>query len=80
MTSEIIVAAIAFCGTLCGTFGGIITANRLTNFRIEQLEKRVEQHNSVVERTYILEEKMKATNRRLENLEAFEHEVMEETR
>ncbi len=80
MTSEIIVAAIAFCGTLCGTFGGIITANRLTNFRIEQLEKRVEQHNSVVERTYILEEKMKAANRRLENLEAFEHEVMEETR
>lgn len=80
MTSEIIVAAIAFCGTLCGTFGGIVTANRLTNFRIEQLEKRVEQHNSVVERTYILEEKMKAANRRLENLEAFEHEVMEEAR
>ncbi len=80
MTSEIVVAAIAFCGTLCGTFGGIITANRLTNFRIEQLEKRVEQHNSVVERTYILEEKMKAANRRLENLEAFEHEVMEEAR
>ena len=78
--SEIIVAAIAFCGTLCGTFGGIITANRLTNFRIEQLEKRVEQHNSVVERTYILEEKMKAVNRRLENLEAFEHEVMEDAR
>lgn len=80
MTSEIIVAAIAFCGTLCGTFGGIVTANRLTNFRIEQLEKRVEQHNSVVERTYILEEKIKAANRRLENLEAFEHEVMEEAR
>lgn len=80
MTSEIIVAAIAFCGTLCGTFGGIVTANRLTNFRIEQLERRVEQHNSVVERTYILEEKMKAANRRLENLEAFEHEVMEEAR
>ncbi|HIU10173.1 MAG TPA: hypothetical protein IAB00_02860 [Candidatus Avidehalobacter gallistercoris] len=80
MMSEIIVAAIAFCGTLCGTFGGIITANRLTNFRIEQLEKRVEQHNSVVERTYILEEKMKAVNRRLENLEAFEHEVMEDAR
>lgn len=80
MMSEIIVAAIAFCGTLCGTFGGIITANRLTNFRIEQLEKRVEQHNSVVERTYILEEKMKAVNRRLENLEAFEHEIMEDAR
>lgn len=75
MTSEIIVAAIAFCGTLCGTFGGIITANKLTNYRIEQLEKKVERHNNVVERTGILEEKMKVANKRIDDLEAFEHEV-----
>ena len=35
--------------------GGILAANRLTNYRIAQLEKKVEQHNSVVERTYRLE-------------------------
>ena len=70
MTSEIMVALIAFLGTLCGTFGGLIASSRLTSFRIEQLEKKVERHNSVVERTYILEEQMKETERRLAGLEA----------
>lgn len=39
MTSEIWVAAIAFLGTLVGTFGGIVTSSKLTSYRIEQLEK-----------------------------------------
>ncbi len=75
MTSEIIVAAIAFCGTLCGTFGGIITANKLTNYRIAQLERKVEKHNNAIERLYIVEEKVKVANKRIDDLEAFEHEV-----
>ena len=54
MDSNIIVALFSLAGTLIGTFGGIITANKLTNFRIEQLEKKVEKHNTIVERTYIL--------------------------
>ena len=45
-------------GTLAGTFGGILVSNRLTNYRIEQLEKKVAAHNSVVERTYKLEGQM----------------------
>ena len=36
---------------------------------IEQLEKKVDKHNSVIERTYLLEEKMKETERRLEKIE-----------
>ena len=40
----------ALVGTLAGTFGGI-----LTTYRLEQLEKKVEKHNSLVERTYRLE-------------------------
>ncbi len=40
MSNEIIVALIAMIGTALGTFGGIITANKLTNYRIEQLKKR----------------------------------------
>jgi hypothetical protein len=40
MPSEIIVSIIAFVGTAVGTFGGIITSSKLTNYRIEQLEKR----------------------------------------
>ena len=45
-------------GTVIGTFGGILTSSKLTSFRIEQLEKKVEKHNSVMERTYKLEGRM----------------------
>ena len=55
MTEAIIVAVLSLIGTLGGSFCGILTANKLTNYRIEQLEKKVEKHNSVVERTYRLE-------------------------
>ena len=55
MTPQLTVALLSFLGTCVGTLGGILTANRLTNYRIAQLERKVEQHNSVVERTYRLE-------------------------
>ena len=58
MNDVIVVAIISLVGTLGGTFGGILTASKLTNYRIEQLEKQVEKHNSVVERTFVLEGQM----------------------
>lgn len=69
MSSEIIVAIIAFLGTLAGTFGGILASSKLTNFRLQKLEEKVDKHNSIVERTYILEEKIKVANNRIKNLE-----------
>ena len=51
-------AILSLCGTLIGSIAGILTANKLTNYRIEQLEKKVEKHNSVVERTFKLEGRM----------------------
>ena len=74
---EIIVAILAFCGTVVGSVAGILTANKLTNYRIEQLEKKVEKHNSVVEKMYdltsrtdVLEEKVKVANHRIDDLES----------
>ena len=58
MTETIIVSIISLIGTLGGSLGGILVANKLTNYRVEQLEKKVEKHNSVVERTYKLEGRM----------------------
>ena len=69
MDSELIVAIIAFIGTAIGTAGGIIASSKLTNFRLQQLERKVDKHNSVIERTYVLEEKMKVVNHRIEDLE-----------
>ena len=55
MDQQIVIALLAFLGTCVGSLGGILAANKLTNYRIAQLEKKVEKHNSVVERTYKLE-------------------------
>ena len=65
MTDTVIVAIISLLGTLLGSFGG----TQLVKYRIEQLEKKVEKHNSIVERTYILEERVKVANHRIEDLE-----------
>lgn len=76
MSETIIIALISLAGTLFGTFGGILVSNKLTNYRIEQLEKKVEKHNKVVERVYILEkqtaiqeEEIKVANHRIDDLE-----------
>ena len=69
MAESVTVALLALFGTLAGSFGGILTANKLTNYRIKQLEKRVEEHNTVIRRTFILEEQMRSANHRIDELE-----------
>lgn len=51
-------AIIALAGTAIGSLGGILAANRLTTYRIEQLERKVDKHNSVVERITVVEVKL----------------------
>lgn len=58
MSEAVIVAILSLCGTLIGSIAGILTANKMTNYRIAQLEKKVEKHNSIVERTFRLEGRM----------------------
>jgi hypothetical protein len=77
MSETVIVAGISLIGTLFGTFGGILTSNRLIGYRIEQLEKKVEKHNNVVERVFrledqdrLLDEKINVANHRIADLEA----------
>jgi hypothetical protein len=69
MDSELINGILALLGSLGGTFGGIMASAKLTTYRIEQLEKKVEKHNSVMERTFVLEEQMKVANHRIADLE-----------
>lgn len=71
MTEAVIVAVLALIGTLGGTFGGIVTANKLTNYRIEQLEKRVEKHNNVIERVYKLEKEEAVLKEEVEHLQEY---------
>lgn len=55
MATEIIIALFGLLGTLIGSFTGILVANKLVNYRLEQLEKKVELHNNAVERLFIAE-------------------------
>ena len=68
--TAMVVAAMSLLGTLAGTFGGILVANRLTNYRLEQLEKKVEAHNNLVERTYVLEGQMTEVCHEIRDLKA----------
>ena len=83
MSAEVITAAISLIGTLVGTLGGIALSSKLTNYRIEQLEKKVEKHNNLISRTYelekefsVLDERSRVANHRIEDLEKedMEHE------
>lgn len=72
----VIVALISLAGSALGSLFGIVVNAKLTNYRIEQLEIRVNKHNNLIERTYELEkttrvqaEKIAAANHRIENLE-----------
>ena len=76
MVTEIIIALITLAGSAVGTLGGIVINSRMSNYRIEQLEKKVDKHNNLIERTYAIEqhnavvdEEIKVANHRIEDLE-----------
>lgn len=76
MQSEVLVAIISFAGTAVGSIVAVVTANSLTNYKIEELRKQVEKHNTIIDRVYRLEaedkvknEEIKVINHRIEDLE-----------
>ena len=78
MSETVLVAVLSLAGTLIGSLFGILVANKLSNYRIEQLEKKVEKHNSVIERVYklekheaVMDEEIKVANHRIDDLEEF---------
>ena len=68
MNPDIMIALIALIGTAIGTGGGILMSNRLTVYRIEQLEKKMDKHNTLIERTYKLEERVCGLEDEVRNL------------
>lgn len=66
MVNEIIVAVCSLVGTALGAFGGL----QLTNFRLKQLEEKVNKHNKLVERMAVAENKLAFSDSRIANLES----------
>lgn len=69
MDNTVLVALLSFSGTLIGSLFGVLASAKLTNYRIEQLEKKVDKHNNFAERIPVLEEKIKVEEHRIEDLE-----------
>ena len=78
MDSTVVSALISGAITLVGTLGGLLVSGKLTIYRIEQLEKKMDKHNQVIERVYkleqrdaVFEEEIKVANHRINDLEDF---------
>lgn len=76
MDTNVVVAMISLIGTLGGSLGGILVSSKLTNYRLQQLENRVAEHNHFAQRLPVIEEQIKVINHRLEDLE---HENQRQT-
>lgn len=71
MSESIIVALLGFAGTLAGSLLGILAAQKLTQYRLEKLEEKVDKHNQVIERTFKLEGQMREAIHDIKELKAY---------
>lgn len=71
MTEAIIVALLGFAGTLLGSLFGVLAAQKLTQYRLSQLEEKVNKHNNLIERTYKLEGRMDEAEHDIRDLKKF---------
>lgn len=72
MNDSIIVAILSLIGTALGAVVSVLTANRLTNYKIDELRKVVEKHNGLIDRTYKLEKDVTIVN---EKMDVLDHRV-----
>jgi len=68
ISPEMLTSIISLIGTAVGSISGILISNRLTVYRIEQLEKKVDKHNTVVERMALAERDIKTVWSQIDEL------------
>lgn len=69
MGTEVMIAGISLVGTIVGSLSGVLVSNKLTNYRIAQLEKKVEKHNNLCERMIVVEQSTKSAHHRIDDME-----------
>lgn len=78
MTSEVLIAVLSLLGTAFGSVTGIMAANKLTNYRIAELEKKVDEHNTIIERFALLEQDNKIQWNCIDDLRSSMNEIKKE--
>ena len=71
MSEAVIVAVLGFAGTLLGSLFGVLAAQKLTQYRLSQLEEKVNKHNNLIERTFKLEGRMDEAEHDIKDLKKF---------
>lgn len=71
MSEAIVVALLGFAGTLLGSLFGVLAAQKLTQYRLSQLEEKVNKHNNLIERTFKLEGQMEECQHDIKDLKAY---------
>ena len=69
MQAEQVIMIISILGTAIGSFSGVLVSNKLTTYRIQQLELKVDKHNNFAQRLPVLEEKIKTLDKRVNDIE-----------
>ena len=80
MPDVVIVSLISLAGTLFGSIAGIMTANKLTTYRVGELEKKVDKFNNLVERTFKLEQSTALQWDRIDEIKSDIAEIKESIR
>lgn len=80
MPDTIVVGILSLIGTLCGTFGGIYTTNKLLSYRIEKLEEAVKESNKITDRVYKLETHNTIQDTRLDTIEEEQDRLINDVR
>lgn len=69
MNSEIVIALLSLLGTVAGSLAGVLASSKLTRYRLEQLEHKVDRLGGFGERLPVIEERIRVINHRLGDLE-----------
>lgn len=71
MSDTVIVACLSLFGTVIGSGLGVIASNKLVQYRLEQLEKKVQAHNNLIERTYKIEGQLEECQHDIRDLKSY---------
>lgn len=69
MSEQLLIALLAFVGTILGSCTGVVASARLTSYRLKMLEKKVDKHNNFAMRMPVIEQQVKEINHRLDIFE-----------
>ena len=72
MSNEVLIALLSLVGTIVGSGSGILISNKLVNYRIEQLEKKIDKYadnqEEIKERLVVVEQSTKSAHHRIDDV------------